>query len=192
MVARVTLYEMRQDRDETIRSFGARIRGQANICKYTLKCPSCTKPVNYSDHILRDVLSRGIADSEIQLSLLGDPNPDMTLEEVFKFVDTKEAGKRSASRLLEAQTTNVAAVRSQYRREQTKETDNSDICSYCGKRGHGQKAPPNFRKTNCPAYGQTCNACSRLHQIAKMCRSKTGVQPHIKPNPPSAQTYMYL
>lgn len=36
MVARVTLHNMRQDRDETIRSFGARIRGQAGICKFTI------------------------------------------------------------------------------------------------------------------------------------------------------------
>ena len=32
MVARITLHEMHQDRDETIRSFGARIRGQASVC----------------------------------------------------------------------------------------------------------------------------------------------------------------
>ena len=175
MVARVTLYEMRQDRDETIRSFGARIRGQANICKYTLECPNCSSPVNYSDHILRDVLSRGIADSEIQLCLLGDANQNMTLEEVFKFVEAKEAGKRSANRLIETHTASLAAARSQHRRAQSK-FDESEKCSYCGKHGHGRKAPPNFRKNNCPAYGQTCNACNRLHHVAKMCRSKDRVQ----------------
>ena len=34
MVARVQLHNMRQDRDETIRSFGARLRGQAGVCKF--------------------------------------------------------------------------------------------------------------------------------------------------------------
>ncbi|XP_021365018.1 uncharacterized protein LOC110457888 [Mizuhopecten yessoensis] len=33
MVARVTLHNMRQDRDETVRSYGARLKGQAGICK---------------------------------------------------------------------------------------------------------------------------------------------------------------
>ena len=51
--------------------------------------------------VLRDVLSRGLDDSEIQLDLLGDKNQEMTLEEVFKFVEAKESGKRSASRLLD-------------------------------------------------------------------------------------------
>ena len=35
MVVRVTLHNMRQDRDEPIRAYGARLRGQASICKFT-------------------------------------------------------------------------------------------------------------------------------------------------------------
>ena len=41
MVARVQLHNMRQDRDETIRSFGARLRGQVSVCKFLIKCPGC-------------------------------------------------------------------------------------------------------------------------------------------------------
>ena len=65
MVARVTLFEMKQDRDEPIRSFGARLRGQANVCKYTVSCPSCDEEVNYTNQILRDALTRGVADQDI-------------------------------------------------------------------------------------------------------------------------------
>ena len=86
MVARVQLHNMRQDRDEMIRSFGARLRGQAGVCKFL-------EEVNYTKNVLRDVLTRGLADSEIQLDLLGDRNQDMNLEEVFQFIEAKEAGK---------------------------------------------------------------------------------------------------
>ena len=58
MVARVALHNMRQDRDETIRSFGARLCGQAGVCKFVTKCPQCDSDVNYTETILRDVLSR--------------------------------------------------------------------------------------------------------------------------------------
>ena len=34
MVARVALNNMHQDQEESIRSFGARLRGQASVCKY--------------------------------------------------------------------------------------------------------------------------------------------------------------
>ena len=89
MVARVALHNMRQDRDETVRSFGARIRGQASVCKFLIKCPGCDKEVNYTDAILRDVVTKGISDPEIQLDLLGDKNQDMPLEDIFKFVEAK-------------------------------------------------------------------------------------------------------
>ena len=100
MVARVQLYNMRQDRDEPIRSFCARLRGQLGVCKFNIKCQGCNGDLNYTEQIVRDVITRGLADSEIQLDLLGERNQNMTLEEeeVLKFVEAK---KRSASRLFE-------------------------------------------------------------------------------------------
>jgi len=41
-----------------------------------------------------DTLSRGLSDPEIQMDLLGDINQNMTLEDIYKFVEAKEAGKR--------------------------------------------------------------------------------------------------
>ncbi|CAB4041678.1 Hypothetical predicted protein, partial [Paramuricea clavata] len=107
MVARVELHNMQQDRDEPIRHFEARLRGQANICKFTIPCPTCNVDLNYTEQILRDIVTRGLADHEIQLDLLGDKNQDMSLEEVIQFIEAKEAGKRSAGRLQEAQSLNA-------------------------------------------------------------------------------------
>ena len=59
-----------------------------------LECNNCDTDVNYADAILRDVLTRGLYDPEIQLELLGDQSQNMTLEQVFKFVEAKEAGRR--------------------------------------------------------------------------------------------------
>ena len=81
MVAKVALNEIRQDRDEPIRSFGARIRGQAGVCKYLLEC-TCGRDINYSTHILRDIVIWDLADPEIQLDLLSNANQDMTLDRV--------------------------------------------------------------------------------------------------------------
>ena len=70
VVARVSLANMHQDGNETIRSFGARIKGQAGMCKYVMQCPSCITDVTYTDHIHKDVVCRGVADPDIQLDLL--------------------------------------------------------------------------------------------------------------------------
>ena len=49
MVAGVNLQNMQQDRDEPVRSFCARLRGQANVCKYTVTCLDCNKNINYTN-----------------------------------------------------------------------------------------------------------------------------------------------
>ena len=108
MVARFTLHQMSQDTDEPVRNFGARIKGQANVCNYSTECSNCNHNISYTDEILRDVLVRGLADTEIQLQLLGDKNQDMKLEEMFKFVENKESGKRSVDKLTHALGANAA------------------------------------------------------------------------------------
>ena len=190
MVARVTLHNMSQDRDETIRSFGARIKGQAGTCKYMTKClaDGCGADVDFTEAILRDVLARGIADQEIQLDLLGDQHQDMSLEDMLSFVEAKESGKRSASRLLDAQGAN--AMSSAYRRSKILESRGKvpspkvsqterqqTTCSYCGGRGHGKRAPPHVRAKECPAYSHRCKLCNRDHHTEGLCRSKDNPKP---------------
>ena len=171
MVARVTLFEMKQDRDEPIRSFDARVRGQANVCKYTVSCPSCDEEVNYTNQILRDALTRGVADQDIQLDLLSDTNQDMTLEEVFQFIERKEAGKSSANKLLHAQ--GADGMKSQYKKKKgEKPINKTEQCSYCGNRGHGKFSPLETRKKLCPAYNKKCKNCGKQNHFDKMCKSE--------------------
>ncbi len=182
MVARVTLQDMRQDRDEPVRGFSARLSGQAGVCKYLIKCPNCDHNVNYTDAIVRDVLARGICDHDIRLDLLGDSNQDMTLEEVSRFVEVKEAGKRSSSRLLNSHAAEAAS--SSYRRhKQTALKDKGEPCSYCGKKGHGKSAPGRMRLKECPAYGHKCGHCNRDHHFEGVCRSKDNPRV-MKPSTP--------
>ena len=184
MVARAALYNMKQDREESVRAFCARIRGQANTCKFSTPCPSCNTDVCYTDTMIRDVLSRGLADQDIQLDLLGHSNQDMNLEQVVAFVEAKETGKRSASRLIDAHGSDpvrTAAAHSQYRKEQKQarvsknhpQAQNStDLCQYCGSQGHGEKLPTRERKIHCKAYGHKCELCGNHHHFEKVCRSK--------------------
>ena len=72
MVARVTLHNMKQDRGEPVRAYGARLRGQASVCKFTQQCTECDATVHYTEAMIKDVLCRGLDDAEIQMDLLGD------------------------------------------------------------------------------------------------------------------------
>ena len=145
MVARVALHNMKQGRDEPVRAFGARLRRQASVCKFTQKCPSCDANVNYTEAMVKDVLCRGLEDNEIQMDLLGDKNQDMSLEEALGFVEAKEAGKRSASRLLLPHATDAVAG-SSYRRQKRAPPKEQETCTYCGTKGHGRNPPTRIRR----------------------------------------------
>ena len=132
--------------------------------------------------ILRDVLCRGLADNEIQMDLLGDSNQDMTLEQVLRFVEAKEAGKRSAAHLLIPQATDHVAG-SPYKRQKkppprNQQGPDQDSCTYCGTKGHGKNAPTRTRRSECPAFGMQYSHCSRDHHYERVCRTKHNKKPY--------------
>ena len=188
MVARYALHDMRQGREEQIRSFYARIKGQADTCDYRTKCTKseCNEMVDFAGEILRDVLARGIVDDEIQLDLISDQNQKMTIEEMIKFVEARESGKRSASRLLD--TPSVIAASSTYRRNKQQEVrtrgtarpdlkpehtfDPNALCRFCAEKGHGKNAPWGVRKVQCPAFGKRCGKCKIVNHIERACLGK--------------------
>ena len=177
MVARVTLHKMTQDREEPIRTFAARVRGQAHICKFSQTCPTCNLDVRYTDSVIRDVITRGINDQEIQLDLLGNTKQEMSLEETIAFIEAKESGKRSASRLLDAHSpVTAAASQSHYQKakkaQMLPKPNQNGPCSYCGDSGHGIRAPAKERKKTCRAYGHKCTLCNWDHHLESVCRSK--------------------
>ena len=182
MVARVALSNMRLGHEEPIGSFYARFKGQADTCKYEMKCTNaeCDQINDFTEEIMRNVIARGIADQEIQLDLLGEKNQDMTLKDMIEYIEAKEAGKRSASRLLDPQSTDACTLSSWYRRQQDvrnrggarpakSKAKPKEVCIYCGELGHGKTPPWLTRRTECSAYGKKCQKCGRQNHIDKAC-----------------------
>ena len=175
MVARVTLHNMRQDRGEPIHVYGARLRRQAGICRFIQRVPIVramwTIPKPYYN-----VLCRGLEDSEIQLDLLGDKNQDMTLKQILRFIEAKEAGKRLAMQLLLPHATD-AVTGSTYKRQKRDAAEGlfpkeQDPCLYCGRRGHGRNALTWLKRKECPAYGTVCGHCKKDHHFESVCRRR--------------------
>lgn len=138
------------------------------VCKFIVNCTSCNDEVNYTDQVLRDILVKGIYDPE--LDPLGESNQDL---EVFQFIQAKEAGKRSATKIKEYQ--GASSIRSQYRKLKNDCPTNpsypvKQTCTFCGKTGHRQNPPLEKRKTTCPAYNKKCNYCSRPHHTKDVYR----------------------
>ena len=123
-VARVALSRMTQDRTEPIRAFAARLRGQAEVCRFLKKCPNCDGIVNQGEERVADQLCIGLADAEIQEDLLKHPDQDLCVEDTIRFIEVRVAGKKSAMTISTPNNAHAIddhsaeAVTSQYRRQQ--------------------------------------------------------------------------
>ena len=105
------------------------------------------------------MLILGIADQDIQLELLGNADQDMSLENVIKYIEAKEAGKRSASRLQQHAETAAASTYNRNKKLQaitciigTSNRRQDGKCIFCGHCVHS--LTPNYgRGEQCPAFG---------------------------------------
>ena len=94
-VLRTELLQLRQQRDETFRAFTARARGKAETCAFAAEC-ECGKHVDYTDHVIRDVLLNGISDTDIRREILGYPDIlKMPVNDVIALVENKEMARNA-------------------------------------------------------------------------------------------------
>ena len=184
---------MGQDRDETCGAFTARLKGQATVCDFSIKCSSttCAKVNSYTDHMVAHQLVRGLSDIEIQEQVLGHAatNPDLDLNSITKFIEAKETGKRSTNLISSAAGLNrISDYISGRRRSNTMPnippvgesvTDLEGNCGWCGATGHGRRSPKEVRQKQCKAYKSSCNKCHKVGHYEKCCRSKAT---HETPN----------
>ena len=94
-VLRTELIQLRQECDESFRSFAARARGKAETCEFSSKC-ECGKNVDYTPHMSRNVLLNGIADPDIRREILGTKNITQSpVNEVISLVESKEKARNA-------------------------------------------------------------------------------------------------
>ena len=142
MVARDVLLKMRQDRDEPVRAYSARLKGQAWVCQFVVncQCPSCPNHdicvgADYSDIVVRDQVILGCADHDIKLDCLTEKGPSASLEEVTTFVEGKESEKLSLQQPTGG--SEAAAPISSFRKQQRRASSNRahpHPCLLCGAR----------------------------------------------------------
>ena len=102
----VKFLDLAQDQDESASAYTARLKGQASVCDFTIRCKSatCSQITSYSDQMVCHQLVRGLNDPNIQeqvLSYAAD-NPGLDLTATLKCIEAKESGKRSSSILTSA------------------------------------------------------------------------------------------
>ena len=135
-VLRAELFQMRQERDESFRSYAARVRGKAETCSYTTKC-TCELTINFTDIIVRDVLIAGIADLDIRREILGiDSVLDKSLTDVITLVESRDMARNvlPTPSSLDAMSAFKKSKNSLHSRYPVQEHPQTAGCPYCNEK----------------------------------------------------------
>ena len=94
-VLRTELLQLQQERDETFRAFAARVRGKAETCAFNARC-ECGQDIDYTDHVVRDVLLNGLSDPDIRRDVL-ETKDILTkpINDVIALVENKEMARNA-------------------------------------------------------------------------------------------------
>ena len=169
LVQRIKMANLKQTPGVGVKNFGAELRGQSKLCKYTVKCTAdgCNTDIDYSDDMIKDHLVRGIADPEILADLLGDPKPDRTLAEVVDFIAIKEQAKTERGAMGES-------VNSASSSKSPANTNNkAKNCWACGELAHGIPNNAKVREEHCKAWTVNCPKCDGKGHLPKQCSKCT-------------------
>ncbi len=175
-MARDKLHNMSQDREESVRAFWARLRGQAATCQYSKPC-TCGLVVDYTEENVADALITGLADPDIKQGILGEPNQPLSMKRAMSLVESKETAKASVSQLDPGSSVNT--LKRKYRKMSRQAKPQPDLgndeskCYFCGKPGHGKYPSLPMRSTECKAFSHTaCSRCGKAIHSDKVCKSK--------------------
>lgn len=177
LVNRSILWSMKQGHDEAITAFISKLKGQAAICAYSLKCKDCESVNDYSLDIVTDQLIRGLANIEIQQEVLASGEKLSGHEQIVNFVVGKESGIRNQSYFTKSALNAQSAYRTQRKSDKLKnyveqEEKRASVCRGCGSKTHGF-GTSRPRKFHCPAMGKVCNKCQKPNHFASVCNSRT-------------------
>ena len=92
---RSELLQLLQSRDESFRTFTARVRGKAETCAFNTKC-NCGKEVNFTDHVIKDVLLNGLYDPDIRREVSGAADIlSKPINDVIALFENKEKARNA-------------------------------------------------------------------------------------------------
>ena len=145
-IQRYKFHECRQTED-TLQEYYEHLSCLADTCRFA------DKDAEIKSRIIRGCKSK-------KLMMKGFHNPNMTLTELLECGRAQEIAEKSAKEMLVTESS-VDAVK-KFAKNKGQGQGRKEKCGACGYVHRGD---------SCPAKGQECRKCSKLHHFESMCRS---------------------
>ena len=160
-------WQLSQQDGEPVDAYLTRLKLKVDYCEYDKEgwIPAVKA------EMLRDKFIFGIRDDALKERLLRETG-ELTLERAVSLAQRSESSKLQVK---EMSTSTVSLTCDEIKPQRTKFASKIIACGQCGR---------THRAKECPAYGQECTRCHKLHHFARVCRSKqhtTSSQPTDAP-----------
>ena len=170
-VHRKEFYEIGQAPDEQLNLFLAKLKSKSERCNFTMKCTAvdCEQVNNYGEEMIRDQMTTGLYDKDVQQEVLAKDKELTTFDEFYTLIDAYEQGKRAKSELQNHSLSEINAAKSQYKKSKSDRGDDSKPskrCTGCGGSPHGYMR----REKDCPAWGKKCFQCGKSNHLKSYCK----------------------
>ena len=187
-----------QGESEKVTQFVGRLKAQALLCDYNVVCNcGCKTRVSYADEMVSQRLLSGAANPEHQSKVLGEANELETLKQKVDKMISLEATDEATTKIRTPLASRSGPIKSsRYRRDQKqklmssqrKTEEEADVgrpslmtksrrpenrrrrCRGCGRTTHAEGK--SMARSDCPAWGKTCNACKRPNHFDKVCERR--------------------
>ena len=152
----VNLHELRQQSDENVHSFSARVKGISASCGLQKKCSNCQESVNYAEETSYHVVMAGLCDQSMKEKALTQSMLETItdLDSLVKFCTAEESGRLGAPASL------AGVKRSGYKQQHRIQS-----CPHCGQKRHGDGSLQT-REKECKAFGKSCTKCGKRNHFA--------------------------
>ena len=169
LVTRHKLRQMVQSHDQPIQTFLSSLKATARLCDYKVKCEDaiCGKMVDFTDQMVMEQLTVGLADEETQRKLF--MKPEISLPDAEKLVIAEEIGKLS-----QEDSRSVHAMSNYQKQKKEAAGDGDKKCWRCGGDSHDKEVgnTVKVRRKHCPAFEKKCEKCSWMGHYTRLCKSK--------------------
>ena len=171
-----------QNEGEPIAQFVGRLKGEAALCRFTVKC-SCDREVSYAEEMISQRMICGLVNTEHQSKLLSEAKDLDTLLKKVQRITSLETTDEAQNQIRNQ--SKVNAIRSQYRKQQKSKATGGFPprrknfpshkkfpwkCRGCGKTDHGPKKTRN--RSDCTALGHECKSCGKQNHFESVCEAR--------------------